>query len=356
MLVVIAIIAIIAAITLPALTMAREAARRSACQSNLRQFGQGMHAWSQLHNSAFCSGNFDWIRDGAVTEIGWVADLNVGNFVVSKMTCPSNSGQMSESYDALLNANVVSDACVNRAGSFAKTLPDGTLQKNACREIIESGLAAGSEARRAFVEERIYRKGYSTNYTASWFLVRGSVLIDFNTGNPAPSNPACSAPADLANRAYCTGPLKQSVLDSSKAPAMLVPLLGDGALAGPATMTVGDVAAGTMRTKAITGGPRLKANMAVPTPSAPRNGANGWWAVWNKNVLQDYRDFQPVHRGTAMILFADGSVRPFVDLNDDGLLNNGFPASSGGGFSDDEVEMKSDEIFSLYSVDAYRQN
>lgn len=361
MLVVIAIIAIIAAITLPALTMAREAARRSACQSNLRQFGQGMHAWSQLHNSAFCSGNFDWIRDGAVTEIGWVADLNVGNFVVSKMTCPSNSGQMSESYDALLNANVVSDACVNRAGSFAKTLPDGTLQKNACREIIESGLAAGSEARRAFVEERIYRKGYSTNYTASWFLVRGSVLIDPNTGNPTPSNPACSAPADLANRTYCTGPLKQSILDSSKAPAMLVPLLGDGALAGPSTMTVGDVAAGSMLTKAITGGPRLMttsgADYLVPAPNSPRNGPGGWWAIWNKNVLQDYRNFQPTHRGVAQIVFADGSVRAFVDSNSDGQLNNGFVASAtGGGFSDDEVEMKSDDIFSLYSVDAYRQN
>lgn len=363
MLVVIAIIAIIAAITLPALTMAREAARRSACQSNLRQFGQGMHAWSQTHNSAFCSGNFDWMRDGAVTEIGWVADLNVGNFVVSKMLCPSNSGELSETYDALLNANAggfLTDTCVNRPGSLAKANPDGTLQKNACREIIESGLGAGSEARRAFVEERIYRKGYNTNYTASWFLVRGAVILDPNTGNPKPAYPGCAAPADLANRTYCTGPLKQSTLDSSKAPAMLVPLLGDGALAGPAPMAVGDAAAGSMLTKSITGGPRLKttagADYLVPTPNAPRNGASGWWAIWNKNVLQDYRQFQPVHRGVAQIVFADGSVRAFSDANSDGLLNNGFTASgTGGGFADSEMEIKSDDVFSLYSLDAYRE-
>jgi prepilin-type processing-associated H-X9-DG protein len=222
-------------------------------------------------------------------------------------------------------------------------------------------MAPGSEARRAFVEERIYRKGFNTNYTASWLLVRGGVVIDQNTGNPKAAYPGCASPADLANRTYCTGPLTQSVLDSSKAPAMLVPVVGDGALAGPAPMQVGDVPAGSLLTKAITGGPRLKttsgADYAVPTPSAPRNGPSGWWAVWNKNVLQDYRDFQPVHRGVAMIAFADGSVRAFTDRNGDGQLNNGFAASAaGGGFADDEIEINADDVFSLYSVNAYRQN
>ena len=67
-------------------------------------------------------------------------------------------------------------------------------------------------------------------------------------------------------------------------------------------------------------------------------GLGGWWAVWNRQVLQDYRKFAPIHRGTCNILFADGGVRALADDNDDGLLNNGFPALAGSGFADDTLE------------------
>ena len=113
----------------------------------------------------------------------------------------------------------------------------------------------------------------------------------------------------------------------------------------------------------MTNGPRLKetsgSNYEVPSfsPGTSRTGANGWWKVWNRDVLQDYRDFSPLHRGTANILFADGSVRSFADLNGDGLINNGF-ASVGnqGGYFNSDVEIKPDDLFSLYSLDAFKNN
>jgi len=91
--------------------------------------------------------------------------------------------------------------------------------------------------------------------------------------------------------------------------------------------------------------------MQVPTFAAgtPRNGPAGWWATWNHQVMQDYRAFAPVHRGSSNILFADMSVRSFKDQNNDGFLNNGFPASAGS-FASDTEEIPEKEVEGHYSL------
>ena len=66
--------------------------------------------------------------------------------------------------------------------------------------------------------------------------------------------------------------------------------------------------------------------------------------------MQDFRAFAPVHKRTCNILFADGSVRSFIDVNKDGYLNNGFEATGTNGFRDNQIELPEQSIESSYSL------
>jgi len=353
MLAVIAIIGIVAGLMLPAINAARAASRKAACANNLRQFGVGLLSRSTSHGK-LTTGAMDWQRDGAVTEIGWVADLVNSGTAVGEMLCPANTYQISESYNQLLTLDTATfDACLNRLGSLPKTAPDGTLIENACRKIHSAGLAPASDARRELIEKQIFDKSYNTNYTASWFLVRSEVSLDAN-GNLRESVGSCGA--DPRSRNSTAGPLTVRQVDSSRAPGSVIPLLGDGAPIGSLLQTIGPHAAGSMVVASFTNGPVLTTTMQAPAfpPGTPRDGPAGWWAVWNRQTLQDYRKFAPVHRGICNVLFADGGVRELADDNGDGLLNNGFPSTPDSGFSDATIDVPEKMLMSLYSLNAVR--
>jgi prepilin-type processing-associated H-X9-DG protein len=82
----------------------------------------------------------------------------------------------------------------------------------------------------------------------------------------------------------------------------------------------------------------------------PQDGPAGWWKTWARDTLQDYRGFAPVHGNRCNIVFADASVRSFTDVNGDGLLNNGFPATTSNGFSDSRIELPPTEVFGGWSI------
>ncbi len=344
LLVVIAVIGVLTGLLLPALNLARESSRNTTCQSNLRQFGMGLAVHAQQKKGYFCTGALDWQRDGAVTEVGWVADLVQLSIPVGKMLCPSNPAQVSETFNDLLSLDATHlDRCVDRLGTPPQTLPDGSKTVNPCYQIVTASMDPNSEERRVLVQEKILNEYYNTNYTASWILVRSRPLLDQN-GNIISRKQGC--PNSLVSRTATGGPLHQSFLDSSREPASIVPFLGCGAITGSLQQPLGEYPLGTFLAQTLTPGPLLTETGETPSfpGETPRNGPDGWWATWTKHTLQSYRGFAPVHRGNCNILMADGSVRTFRDQDGDGQLNNGFPAGVGG-FQSDTVEVPARELF-----------
>jgi hypothetical protein len=138
-------------------------------------------------------------------------------------------------------------------------------------------------------------------------------------------------------------------IDVARVAANTIPLLADARIVGTLKGNIGDLSAGQPVVANLFGGP-VDRNTGNPAdaPSTTRDGPNGWWAYWNKQVLQDYSGMVPLHRNSCNVLMADMSVQSLYDANRDGFINNGFPQV--GNFTSAEVEAESLSLASFYSL------
>ena len=132
LLVVIAIIAILAAILFPVFGRARENARRSSCQSNLKQIGLGLIQYTQDYDE---TQPFDQLP-GVATYAGTWMDV-VQPYIKSDQifNCPSHSFGGGAS-----NIKPYSSADISGRGNNNKTLGSYALNNTYCRD--DAGLGA----------------------------------------------------------------------------------------------------------------------------------------------------------------------------------------------------------------------
>jgi prepilin-type processing-associated H-X9-DG protein len=371
MLVVIAIIGILMAILLPALSAARESARATTCKNNLKQFYVGLATFADKDPmQRLCTGAYDGRRDGCIDTVGWVADLvNGGVCKPQELLCPSNPGKGAEKLNDYL-------------GVFTSNPAESS--GDASVFVLGACGVVGSAWDGTLVAQHFLDKGYGTNYMSSWYMVRGGPLLQtaYTGGNVTVSYPMGTNPENkIKGLRGTTGPITRSTIDTSYVSSSRIPLLAD---ANPGDIkeaileqTIpGYMPAGMRLVESYNDGPCAQqaaagllqawgANIAV-TVLDSTSGVNLYLVeqppqgVVPANplpYLQDYRDFGPVHGsgkgGTCNILFADGSVKAFVDQSGDGYLNPGFDVltnnptpSPAVGYTSNLVELPSKDIFS----------
>ncbi len=373
MLVVITIIGILAALLLPALGAAREAARSSTCKTNLKNFYIGFATFADKDPATrFSSGAWDGRRDGCLDTIGWVADMvNTGVCKPQEILCPSNPNRGSEKLNDYLGVNTFG---ASEGGNTVLVSNVGVCKGHT----FPSGGPSAADG--TFIADNLLAKGFGTNYMTSWFMSRTAPKLTTTYASNEVTATYKSG-SKIKGLSGTIGALSRRAVDNSAHSSSLIPIAGDSNVGDVKEAILAADLVGTDGTIYMQQGERLVESfsdgpcdkVAAATKLTPWGSADvtvidsaagtniflkeqpltGQTAVFAH--LQDYRDFGPMHGsgkgGAANILFADGSIKQFVDQNGDGFLNPGFDCTAvtdplGTGYKDSLIELPPTQIFS----------
>jgi prepilin-type N-terminal cleavage/methylation domain-containing protein/prepilin-type processing-associated H-X9-DG protein len=187
LMVVIAIIGLLVAILLPALSSARSTAQAAGSGSNLSGFGRGfmIHA-SEDKGSRLSTGAFDHLRDGDCRRTGWVADLlRLKSANPGKALDPSNPSQVNEKVADYVGATNV--------GKGNGTRWKGKTSVHFGAADGPADMASATEAQR----RKLWETGYNSNYATTWHFSRGDVNAgtDGKINSDLKMNPVASDPS-----------------------------------------------------------------------------------------------------------------------------------------------------------------
>jgi prepilin-type N-terminal cleavage/methylation domain-containing protein/prepilin-type processing-associated H-X9-DG protein len=328
LLVVVAIIAVLAALLMPALGAARQAAAKSSCASNLHQIGIGLELYSMQNDGNICSGAFDHARDGDIREVGWVADLvNYGLASPQDLRCPSSPCPISEKWN-----DIWADS-----GHAGTTVGDGTHPDYDPDPL--AGFRLTTEEC-----EQAFKDGYGTNYASSWYMVRTSMVpglwaskYELQWEDMLGRDLAADELGNPKGLYNCVGPISKGTLDNARGTTLdRIPLLGDGNYGSFSEATLlydlYEYRAGTVGCESFCDGP-------IPYPDS-FTGFDDDAANYVEG--QDFVDFAPWHgsgdRMSCNILFADWHVGSVLDENGDTIIGYTGDEANPGSFSElDEI-------------------
>ena len=257
LLVVISIIALLMAILLPSLHKAREQAKQTMCASNLQGFGRGFYLYAGENRDYLSSGSFDpEVSNGRDGPVDKIGW--VADLVRFKFAYPGK--QLCPSNPAIYNQKL-------RPGAAGKE----SYTEEQARDLIE--------------------RGFNTNYTQSWYMAR--TQYDQVKAKKSPNG------ANWKRKDTTVGPLRTAAM-LKVAPAA-VPILGDGRTDSDEPL-FGERCVKTM-TDGPYGGPF---GIQSFVDFGPAHGSGSWMRSKQHN------------RSIANVLFADGHVDMFKDIDRDG--------------------------------------
>jgi prepilin-type N-terminal cleavage/methylation domain-containing protein len=395
LLVVITIIGILVAMLMPALSRARESARSTACQNNLRQFGLAMQEFANVDPAhRLCTGAYDQRRDGCLFEYGWVADcMKLGSAVPGKMLCPTNQVLALEKLNDLLGLGstvVPADGLPSPARLTEGKCSDTTASATGVQHGPWSNSGAASTWFN-YAKQMVIQEGYNTNYASSWFMVRSAPKSVDVGGVMMVGQPTTTY--NLKGLGGSSGPLTQSMLESAQVASSTIPLLGD---AGPGDVNEAVLLADVDTGAGLTAGVRLGESFndgpsnvvtgkqvkivpgdktvsvlgmipkKLPTPT-DYIGLNSaveadFAGTAGSLYLQDTRDWMAIHgagdKKSFNCLMGDCSVKQFYDVNGDGYVNPGFAVDktvatkAATGYTDSQCEVAPADMFSGPWIDS----